>query len=160
MWWFSMPNQSFVPSSTALLVVVLRLLICLNLSLIASMILIANPRLIVFTLILARLLTNYPHRLLLSKLSKIGFNSNFVAWIESYLFSRRAKILFSDTLSNEIVVTSGVPHQGSHMGPILFTSYINELPSIFKNSECKIYADDVKIYRSVNDIDEAQLFGE
>ena len=53
-------------------------------------------------------------------------------------------------------VSSGVP-QGSHLGPILFILYINDLPSVFENSECKIYADDVKIYRSIKSVNDSQL---
>ena len=36
--------------------------------------------------------------------------------------------------------------EGSVLGPICFVLYINDLPCVVKNSVCKIYADDVKLY--------------
>ena len=41
-------------------------------------------------------------------------------------------------------VTSGIP-QGSILGPTLFAIYINELPNCL-TSQCKMFADDQKIY--------------
>ena len=45
-------------------------------------------------------------------------------------------------------VLSGIP-QGSILGPILFTVFINNLP-ICVQSCCKVFADDTKIYDSTN----------
>lgn len=89
------------------------------------------------------------HPIMLAKLLKIGFGFNFVSWVESYLVGRSCRVLLGDTLSQSFDVTSGVP-QGSHLGPILFILYINDMQSVIKYSECKIYADDVKIYRSID----------
>ena len=43
-------------------------------------------------------------------------------------------------------VTSGIP-QGSVLGPILFTIFINDLP-ISISSHVKMFADDAKIYNT------------
>jgi len=50
-----------------------------------------------------------------------------------------------------IYVTSGVPH-GSHLGPLLFTLFINDLLSIITRSRVRMYADDVKFCFSYNGI--------
>ena len=49
-------------------------------------------------------------------------------------------------------VTSGIP-QGSVLGPILFTIYINDLPDAIENM-VKLFADDTKVYATVNNTDE------
>ena len=45
---------------------------------------------------------------------------------------------------------SGVP-QGSVLGPILFILYVNDLPDKVK-SYCKIFADDTKLYKEINNL--------
>ena len=45
----------------------------------------------------------------------------------------------------------------SHLGPILFILFINDLPTVFSHSECKIYADDVKIYRSIKSLNDSEF---
>ena len=59
-----------------------------------------------------------------------------------------------NTQSNFIDVLSGIP-QGRHLGPLIFTLFINDLPSVIRNSNTLrvTYADDVKIFLSFNNID-------
>jgi hypothetical protein len=46
-------------------------------------------------------------------------------------------------------VNSGVP-QGSKLGSLFFILYINELPATVIHSRCLLYADDVKLYKEIN----------
>ena len=48
-------------------------------------------------------------------------------------------------LSDFLPVTHGVP-QGSILGPLLFLSYINDLPTVIKHSEVALYDDDAVLY--------------
>jgi ribonucleases P/MRP protein subunit RPP40 len=52
-------------------------------------------------------------------------------------------VLIGDNCSEWEDVTSSVP-QGSVLGPLLFTIFINDLPDKIKN-ECRLYADDSKL---------------
>lgn len=53
-------------------------------------------------------------------------------------------------ISSEYYVSSGVL-QDSHLGPILFNIFVNDIGSKFQ-SEYLLYADDLKIYRVINSV--------
>ncbi|HBK83120.1 MAG TPA: hypothetical protein DDZ41_05910 [Flavobacterium sp.] len=93
--------------------------------------------------------------ILLEKLDNSGFGPALLKWIESYLVNRKQRVCINGTLSRHIDVHSGVP-QGSHLGPLLFNLFINELPSLFKYSDCLLYADDLKIMKKIENIQHCQ----
>ena len=106
-----------------------------------------------------------PHERLLLKLKGYGIGGSILQWIESFLKGRTQRVRMGDDYSNCTNVTSGIP-QGSILGPILFTIYINDLPESIK-SICKIFADDTKIYNLSdqcdiiqNDLNELQKWSE
>lgn len=91
------------------------------------------------------------HSLLVSKLKNLGFHSNLLRWFESYLVGRVQYVRINNILSDPVEATSGVP-QGSHLGPILFLIFINDIPSLLKNCFCLMYADDLKLFLSIRTI--------
>ena len=54
---------------------------------------------------------------------------------------------YNDVLSSWVQFSSGVP-QGSILGPLLFSLYVNELPSLV-SSQLLMFADDIKLYRTI-----------
>jgi len=56
------------------------------------------------------------HRLLIYKLSLLGFPPNLLEWLFYFLTNRTQIVRFNNKISKIINFTSGVP-QGSHLGP-------------------------------------------
>lgn len=95
-------------------------------------------------------------RILLAKLKSIGVHSSMLNWISSFLRNRRQIVKVNGLLSSPFLVKSGVP-QGSHIGPILFILFINDLVGHLKFAECMMYADDLKIFARVSNVEDQQL---
>ena len=66
------------------------------------------------------------------------------------------KVIVGDTLSSADMVLSGIP-QGSCLGPVLFCLFIKDLPLVVHHSTVKMFTDDVKLYCSLTNSDEASL---
>ena len=87
------------------------------------------------------------HDILLEKLSRAGVHGSLLRWCESYLLNRSQLVAVRGFTSEASPVPSGVP-QGSHLGPLFFLVFIND---ICENLHCKykLFADDLKVYRTI-----------
>ena len=89
-----------------------------------------------------------PHNRLLSKVYNCGIRGDLFGWISNFLSNRIQRVVVNGKFSEWNNVTSGIP-QGSVLGPLLFTIFINDIPANI-DSCIKIFADDTKIYNSVS----------
>ena len=100
------------------------------------------------------------HQLLISKLkNRFGITGKLLAWFESYLLNRKQRVTVDGPTSMERAVLSGVP-QGSILGPILFLLYVNDLPAVVKQSQIASFADDTKLFKSIQSPLDTQLLQE
>ena len=95
-----------------------------------------------------------PHQRLLAKLRSYGISGNILNWIEGFLSNRTQRVRIENVYSEYAHVLSGIP-QGSILGPILFTIFINDITDNLE-SICRIFADDTKVINSVNKSDVLQ----
>ena len=94
------------------------------------------------------------HRLLLSRLADLGFDRAACQWFSSYLRHRHQCTAIDSNYSDEALVASGVP-QGSVLGPLLFSLFVNSLPAQLEGMSTVMFADDTTLYvvgRSTADI--------
>lgn len=91
------------------------------------------------------------HELLLRKLFAAGIRGDLFRWFSSYVRNRSQAVVLNGFISSWRNVPSGVP-QGSLLGPLLFTIFIRDIDTCFENSEFLLFADDMKIFRGVNNI--------
>ena len=89
--------------------------------------------------------------ILLKKLMKVGVTGNSLAWFESYLSNREISTYFCSEMSDFSNVSYGVP-QGSILGPLLFTLYIDDMVQQVEHCDIHLYADDTILYYSDNDV--------
>ena len=95
------------------------------------------------------------HYIHLDKLYAIGLSKSAVLWFNSYLHYRNQSVSFNAALSQPRIIEMGVP-QGSSLGPLLLSIFINDLPQICLDCQIHLYADDTVMYTSKHNISEIQ----
>ena len=94
------------------------------------------------------------HEGILYKLKVLGIGGSVIRWFQDYLKNRYQKVVVRGQSSEKGLIQAGVP-QGSVLGPLLFLTYINDLPSGIQ-SNIKLFADDVTLYYTFTDCETAK----
>lgn len=88
------------------------------------------------------------HDLLCSKLVRyFHFSNTSCNLIANYLSNRKQRVRVGDNFSDLVDVNVGVP-QGSTLGPLLFSLFINDLLDVCKYATMHAFADDIQLYIS------------
>jgi hypothetical protein len=87
------------------------------------------------------------HIILLDRLRQVGLSENVILWFINYLQGRTQCVQVEGVRSDFLEIIKGVP-QGSVLGPLLFSIYINCLDFNIVNAKFHFYADDTIVYCS------------
>ena len=87
------------------------------------------------------------HRLLCTKLEFYGIRGVAYQWIRSYLSNRTQYVSYEGHKSDLLPIQCGVI-QGSIIGPLLFTIYLNDTCNVSKLLKFLLLADDTNIFHS------------
>ena len=80
------------------------------------------------------------------KLEAYKLNRSALLWFKSHLTDRTQLVSFKGQTSTVRTITAGVP-QGSILGPLLFVSFINDLP-LNVHTRINMFADDTTLLAS------------
>lgn len=94
---------------------------------------------------LAKAFDTVSHRDLLDTLENAGFRGITLKMFESYLTDRMQCVQIENSVSDKKIVCCGVP-QGTVLGPILFTLYVNDLFNLGSCGDITSFADDTVIF--------------
>ena len=95
-----------------------------------------------------------PHNRLLNKLNRYGIRNKTHNWISNFLKYRKQRVFIGGEHSTWTQVISGVP-QGTALSPLLFLTYINDLPTNIP-SPIRLFADDCVPYREIKNESDSQ----
>ena len=107
----------------------------------------------------ARAFDKVPHRKLISKVRGVGLSGAVLQWVEDWLSGRQQRVVIKGECSDWTDIKSGVI-QGSCLGPLLFTIYINDIDNAVVGSGAAVhkFADDSKASGVVNNEEDRILF--
>jgi len=96
-----------------------------------------------------------PHKKFMSQLEGHGISGKIGTWIKNWLAGRRQRVVISGEASEWEQVKSGVP-QGSLLGPVLFSIYINDIDLLVELLTLLIkFADDTKVANTIRSPEDA-----
>ena len=90
------------------------------------------------------------HKILLKKLQHYGICGIVNKWFSSYLLNRKQFTAVNGESSTLRSINTGIP-QGSVLGPLLFTIYVNDIANS-TNLQPRLFADDTNIFAANENI--------
>ena len=90
------------------------------------------------------------HKTLLEKLEVYGFSEITLEWFKNYLTGRKQFTSVNGYISDKEDIVCRVP-QGSLLGPLLFSIFVNDMPNNTHCCDLALYADDTCLFTSSKD---------
>ena len=89
------------------------------------------------------------HDILLDKLRYYGVTDGSIQLLKSYLSNRKQYVQIDGVMSSMQYIQTGIP-QGSIVGPLLFSIYINDIVKCTEKFNCILYADDTTLNSTID----------
>ena len=85
------------------------------------------------------------HNSLCSKLKQVNINPYIINWLISFLNHRKQRVVVDGHSTEYVSINRGVP-QGTVLGPVLFSIFINDIKAVNTNKNLLVkFADDITI---------------
>ncbi len=104
---------------------------------------------------LSKAFDTVPHKRLIAKIKAHGIEGNILSWIEEWLRNRKQRVVMNGEVSEWMNVTSSVV-QGSVLGPICFSIYMDDMDDGLKATLSK-FADNTKVIYPIKTQEDQQI---
>ncbi|KAL8562817.1 hypothetical protein ACOMHN_004509 [Nucella lapillus] len=115
--------------------------------------LLANYRPVSLTSIVCKVLEHIVHSSIMAHYDQHGILTDcqhgFRKNAHAFLTSRTQEVILEGVHSSKALEMSGVP-QGTVLGPLLFLTYINDLPDVVNHSKTRLFADDSMLCKDIS----------
>ena len=98
---------------------------------------------------LSKAFDSISHDILLDKLRYYGVTDGSIQLLKSYLSNRKQYVQIDGVMSSMQYIQTGIP-QGSIVGPLLFSIYINDIVKCTEKFNCILYADDTTLNSTID----------
>ena len=86
-----------------------------------------------------------PHHILCSKLKQVNINSYIINWLISFLDQRMQRVVVDGYSTEYVSINRGVP-QGTVLGQVLFSIFINDIKAVNTDKNLLVkFADDITV---------------
>ena len=93
----------------------------------------------------SKLFDSTNHKMLCQKLQLWGILNTALSWIKSYLEYGTQLVQFGSSRCYCLKISWGVP-RSSILAPLLFISYVDDLPNVSSQTQSLLFADDTNIF--------------
>lgn len=115
----------------------------------------ARRRIVCVFLDFKRAFETIDREILLVKLESYGVKDRELRWFREFLSNRTQRTKVGKSVSDALRIDLGVP-QGSVLGTLLFSIYINDINKVLVNCKVAVFADDTLLYIARDDVGDAE----